>query len=136
MGMYTEIFFRAEVDEYAFTTLRSLSEGRRPGDDPHPLWLDDRCESLPRGGSCYFPSANHFAAEREDFGFGPPSFHASFRGNLKNYDGTIEAFFDWVAPHLADRGFVGYSLYEEDDRPTAYVWDGEQYAGIAPLVKP
>lgn len=42
MGMYTEIFFRAEVDEYAFTTLRSLSEGRRPGDDPHPLWLDGR----------------------------------------------------------------------------------------------
>ena len=23
-----------------------------------------------------------------------------------------------------------------DEAPTAYAWDGEQYAGIAPLVKP
>ena len=45
------------------------------------------------------------------------------RSDLKNYEGEIESFFDWVAPYAeknSDKQFIGYELYEEDDEPTMY----------------
>jgi hypothetical protein len=42
--------------------------------------------------------------------------------DLKNYDGEIEAFFEWIMPYVdAQPGeFVGYSRYEECNEPTLY----------------
>jgi quinol monooxygenase YgiN len=53
-----------------------------------------------------------------------PAYYVSFRANLKNYDDEIDKFFDWVAPHVRDSGaektFLGYSQYEENDEPRLY----------------
>lgn len=51
--------------------------------------------------------------------------YVSFRSSLKNYDGEIEAFFDWVTPHVVNSGapgrvFIGYSLSEDATEPTLY----------------
>lgn len=118
MGMYTEVFFRAEVDERAYRIIRDMADGVEFTFD-HPLFSKPRVQNLFRGWSAYFPGANHFEAEIETYG---PSIarYISFRANLKNYDGEIEAFFDWVRPHVMSEGFIGYSLYEEDRVPTLY----------------
>lgn len=31
-----------------------------------------------------------------------------------------ELFFDWIAPYVED-GMMGYTLYEEDEKPTIYI---------------
>ena len=42
------------------------------------------------------------------------------KGDIKNYNGEIEKFFEWIMPHIdGDPGeFIGYSRYEEDYEPT------------------
>lgn len=126
MGMYTEIFFRAEVNEYAFTVLNAIIDNpnddsvRRAGDgDGHPFFSKPRADMVFAGSSAYFPDANHRLVQTT---YGDARC-VSFRANLKNYDGEIESFFDWVSPHVKDWGkrtFIGYSLYEEDTEPTLY----------------
>ena len=45
--------------------------------------------------------------------------------DFKNYDNEVELFFDFVKDYV-EGGFLGYSLYEEDDKPTLYfLEDGE-----------
>lgn len=119
MGMYTEIFFRAEVNERAYTIIRGMANHGTKFTFDHPLFSKPRATHIFRGGSAYFPAANHFEARIETYG---PSIarYISFRANLKNYDSEIEAFFDWVRPHVLSDGFIGYSLYEEETAPTLY----------------
>lgn len=120
MGMYTEVFFRAEVDKEAYFIMREASVGVTFERQPHPLFTKPRFSQLFRGGSAYFPAANHFKSEADPWASHPPIRSVSFRANLKNYDGEIQAFFDWVRPHCVTEGFIGYSLYEEADMPTLY----------------
>ena len=39
--------------------------------------------------------------------------------DFKNYDNEVDLFFDFVKDYVED-GFLGYSLYEEDEVPTLY----------------
>ena len=39
--------------------------------------------------------------------------------DFKNYDNEVALFFDFVKEYVED-GFLGYSLYEEDEFPTLY----------------
>jgi len=123
MGMYTEIFFRAEVDAEAYFVLEPLLRGCTHGDLPdHPVFAARRLGQLFNGCSAYFPGANHTETEVKSYGPAKTVRSVSFRANLKNYDGVIEKFFDWVLPHIDGSGgeFVGYSLYEEATTPTLY----------------
>ena len=125
MGMYTEIFFRAEVDEYAFDVIEAGINGSPLPSDDHPFFSKPRAVLLFRGASAYFPGARHAVTEHDpQYG----TFYVSFRADLKNYDGEIEAFFDWVTPHVSEhhRGFIGYSLYEEPETPALYYATDEQ----------
>ena len=125
--MYTEIFFAAEVDEDAYDLFAKVKEtGEFPEGQTHPFFATPRASQIFHCGSFYFPGAGHFEVEFDDIG---PTRSVSFRGNLKNYDGEIEAFFDWVAPHCkwgsGNRGFIGYSIYEDSDNaPTLYFSKG------------
>lgn len=117
MGMYTEVFFRAGVDQYAYNAMRYANRhGVVSDEDAHPFFSKPRAASLfDASGSYYFPQANHFESNEDAYG----DRSISFRANLKNYDGEIGSFFDWVAPHC-EEGFIGYSLYEESEVPTLY----------------
>ena len=113
MGMYTEIFFRAEVDEDAYMEMLYSNEHSR----------------VMGSGSSYFPEVEPT---------GPKFYHdthynhynVEFRSSLKNYNGEIEDFFAWVAPHCVAPntagGFIGYSLYEENRYPTLFFADGSK----------
>lgn len=118
MGMYTEIFFRAEVDAEAGAIIAMLGNGTEAiGWPDHEFFSAPRFTAIATCSSYYFPQANHFAVEYDEI---TRSWHASFRANLKDYDDEIAKFFDWVTPHvlMSDGAFIGYSLYEEDETPT------------------
>lgn len=124
MGMYTEVFFRAEVDEEAYGIVRQIIQGEDPATfrDTHPLFAKARALAVFAGESYYHPYAYHAYAEDKGGAYGT---YVSFRSSLKDYEGEIEAFFDWVTPHVVNSGapgriFIGYSLYEEATEPTLY----------------
>lgn len=48
----------------------------------------------------------------------------SSRANIKNYDGEIDQFIDWIKPYIESgsgrREMFAIKIYEEDDEPTIY----------------
>lgn len=134
MGMYTEVFFRAEISAWAAETIHGFRINWPHCAIPdHPFFTKDRANMVLGGGSAYFPGESHFkwtlGSEDSYVKFcGDPDNWAivEFRSSLKNYDGEIESFFDWVTPYVRDGGgggsrdMIGYSLYEEADSPTIY----------------
>ena len=119
MGMYTEVFFRAEVSEDAASILEAMHEGEGFEAPDHEFFVAPRFNAVVNCGSYYFPGADHFVVEKRTYDRGRC---VSFRSNLKNYDQEIQKFFDWIDPHvIAGPGeFIGYSLYEESETPTLF----------------
>ena len=125
MGMYTEFFFRAELTEnqQAEQAVDMLRNAPRLGttEFEHPFFHCPRWTMLLFGGSAYHPTRG-FDCRREE-NEGPVLFiHSSF----KNYDDEIVKFLDWIDPLVAEpQGtFLGYSLYENDCKPTLYYKKG------------
>jgi len=113
MGMYTEVFIRAEIDREAYEILTTAKVQRYA----HGLSRD--LEPVLFGESWYFPHGYHFETALIVNGPGPTYF-LSVRSSLKNYNGEIQQFVNWLAPHLVrDRDereeFLGYTKYEESD---------------------
>ena len=46
-------------------------------------------------------------------------YYLTSSSDFKNYDDEINLFFDFVKDYV-EEGFLGYSLYEEDEVPTLY----------------
>lgn len=125
MGMYTEIYFRAElardVPVEVVEILKSMSDFRNPEPEElpdHPLFQCSRWRNVGCGGSAYFPiTKSEIYLDKYS-----AQWHVFFLANLKNYSGEIGHFFDWIDPYLDSREgeFLGYSLYEEDDNPILY----------------
>lgn len=44
------------------------------------------------------------------------------KGDIKNYAGEIDEFFEWIMPYVEDRPgmFIGYKRHEEDLKPTLF----------------
>lgn len=124
MGMYTEVFFRAELKKDTPTEVLALLgawvEGRADDMDlpVHPFFECLRWDTLPGSSSAYFPT-------------GEPSLTRSawcdqwvlkFHSSLKDYSNEAAKFFDWISPYTEGYGgeFLGYTLYEESETPTLY----------------
>jgi len=134
MGMYTEIYvkieFKTNLPVEVVTALKWLN-GEFGIDDEvtlpeHPFF------KLPR--ACMVLScSSYYHQPRATCNLWFDDIHGGYylcaRADLKNYDGEIEAFFDWVKPYCAssaDRTFIGYHLYEEDNEPTLVYVEGDQ----------
>lgn len=140
MGMYTEIYFHAEVSREAADILTAQHDGtifKRPD---HPFFRTERGDWLTKMSSAYFPGETVFtvvpAWQDEYAKYGNDNderFIVTIRSSIKNYDDEIEKFFDWIKPHVVSwggggkRGFIGYSLYEEGEIVPYYLLneDGE-----------
>lgn len=120
MGMYTEIYARgtlkkdtpAEVVE----VLLAMAGGHRNADaalPEHELFKCPRWEVLGCGASAYFP-ATVSKVYRDDYS---KNWAFLFHANLKNYDGEIAKFFDWIDQHVEgiEGEYLGYSMYEETE---------------------
>ena len=51
-------------------------------------------------------------------------YNLNVRCNLKNYDGEISKFLDFIFPYVITYGFIGYTRYEEFELPYL-IWRGE-----------
>ena len=59
---------------------------------------------------------------RLNYDFVSDSWSLIGKGDIKNYDGEIEQFFEWIAPYVTT-DFMGYSRYEEHREPTLFFSD-------------
>ena len=125
MGMYTELIFGAslkkDTPETVINALKYMigETEEKPLDFPLP---DGRCESLFQYGSYYFainePVKKMWLDEIDK------EWRISTRSNLKNYEGEIETFLEWIEPYIesgsGNREMYAIVLYEEFDEPTIY----------------
>nr|AMP54350.1 hypothetical protein [uncultured bacterium] len=126
MGTYTEIFFRAYVTKKSYDLMNDIHDRGRdaiPQEHSHPFFSTRNAAGLfYADGSSVFPYANHYSSHAEPLVYGSGAqystiYSVSFRANLKNYDEEIEKFFDYISGSVADEGFMGYSLHEDDVDP-------------------
>ena len=125
MGMYTELIFGADLKK---DTPKNVIEAlkymigdtkEKPNDFPLP---DGICEWLFRGASYYF-GVNR-PVSKMWFDDISKSWALSTRSNIKNYEGEIEAFLEWIKPYI-DGGSGVRDMYaivtcEESDEPKIY----------------
>jgi hypothetical protein len=121
MGMYTEIFARMELKkdtpQVVLDALRvmtgDLQEAKILPD--HPLFKCHRWEMLGCGTSAYFPGMADSHVRGPSIYYG--TYDVLIHANLKDYDGEIEKFFDWIDPYCTafPGEFLGYELYEDGE---------------------
>jgi len=133
MGMYTEIFLRADIKHDADPEVLALLEKWINGETwmpptprielpPHEFFDCPRWDGVASNDDSYFPHAYgaHFGPKQYGKGF-----TLALHCTLKNYHSEIEKFFDWINPYVdaLEGEFIGHSLYEDVDpgsAPTPY----------------
>lgn len=121
MGMYTELVLGIEVEdnEKVIQTLKyMLDETEYKPEWEHELFKTDRWEYMLRCDSYYFDGQTDSKLVTDDLYKDKPMYYLNVRCNLKNYDGEIRKFLDWLCPYIKTYGFLGYERYEECEDPT------------------
>jgi hypothetical protein len=126
MGMYTAFHYYCELKkDVPEKVVEVLSYMNGDGDEPkelpdHSFFSCDRWRHLFKMGSYYFAAQTHSSFRKDDI---TNTYFLTVTSNLKNYDGEIESFIDWISPYVrAERGnFMGYKRYEEDEMPTLLI---------------
>lgn len=124
MGMYTEIVYAAElqreapqqvIDVLAYMVGDSETQPSLLPD--HPLFRTARWDIMLRCDSYYFDGDTHSTFRFDDIA---GAWVLTVRSNFKNYDGEIDLFVDWLAPHIATAPgtLLGYQRYEESEQPS------------------
>ena len=125
MGMYTELVFKAAIradtpDQAHNVLLHLFSGGALPTSLPdHPFFRCPRWNMIGRGSSFYHTpfALSRYGNQMGAIGKGG---HVFSRSDLKNYDGEIREFLDWVDPYIdaVTGACVGWTWYEEEWHPT------------------
>lgn len=92
---------------------------REDAPDPlpeHPLFRTERWDVMLHMDSYYFDYKTTHLLKFDDVGV---AWSFNVTCNVKNYDGEIEAFVDWIMPYCDKYAgdFLGYSRYEETEEP-------------------
>jgi hypothetical protein len=116
MGMYTEIYvnvdLKKETPYEVICVLKAICEK-----DFKPKHLNDypdRWGALFCSGSYYTPNTSCANLTFDNIS---GQYSLLGKGDIKNYDGEIEAFFTFIKP-WCEEGFIGYYRYEENREPT------------------
>lgn len=129
MGMYTEIYLKVSlkhdtpeevinilkhmVDDEDYTYIEV--DAKLP---KHPLFNTHRWDFMLCCSSYYHIPFSTMELRYDEIS---KSYYLTGRADLKNYDGEIDKFFDWIRPYCEyPDEFIGYSLYEEDKKPKLY----------------
>ena len=121
MGMYTEIFFRANIkaDAPIIPLLETWVNDRNQLWNPerselphHELFDTPRWDSLAGNDDAYFPHAYGSSFYKNDYG---PGYTLALHCTLKNYLSEIGLFFDWIDEHVNESQgvFLGHEIYED-----------------------
>jgi len=114
MGMYTEIYVNVDLEpdtpKKVIDTLKAIAED----DVDNILIKNNKWGYLFSNGSYYTPLTSCCKLTYDKI-----AGHYSFlgKGDLKNYYGEIEEFFEFINNYCQDK-FIGYRRYEEDETPT------------------
>jgi hypothetical protein len=124
MGMHTELYLRSGLKDGTPQEVIVLLRAMVMGDGEPP-------ETTPFGGGrcpwmLRFASHYHFpyAQSSMDYADYVNRWYLFVRCDLKNYEGEIEAFLKWLAPHLnaCEGDYIGHTRYEEDPLPTHLIY--------------
>lgn len=142
MGMYTEFYFRANINEgpvadWLNTQINGDDGWFQSGFDDHPFFKCHRWSSVfIGGGAVYQESRKPIYRPQAAGGGGPYRNQLVLASSLKNYSDEIDQFFAWITPHLDMHvgDFLGYALYEDStddsdlyrEHPTLYFYGREQ----------
>lgn len=119
MGMYTEIYvkvsLKANTPQDVIQTLSAMmGEGDEPAQLPdHELFKKGRWNFMLRCSSYYHMPSCVGKFWYDDIA---GQWFLLSRSDLKNYEGEIESFFEWIAQYAeqnSEKQFIGYELYEE-----------------------
>ena len=124
MAMYTEIYInvdlKKETPDDVIRVLKAMCY-MLPNQECTEVLVDypDRWGSLFSNMSYYTPSTNCRFLEYDDI---TKRWSLLGKGDIKNYENEIEKFFEWIMPWIdASPGeFIGYSRYEDNDKPKLY----------------
>ena len=122
MGMYTELVLKCTINSDApqmvKDVLNHLFAGSRMPDviPDHDFFKCSRWSLIGRGSSFYHHPKVVNSVPNFDF---TDCFYIFSRSDIKNYDGEIAKFSDWITPYVDGCGDVciGWSWYEEDEKP-------------------
>jgi len=133
MGMYTELIFGAELKqdtpELAINALKYMcGMAEKPTEVPAHAFFDEKEDMFWQwfgNGSYYFAICNGLRKMwLDDIS---KTWRISVRCNIKNYGGEIEAFLDWIRPHIekgsGGRDFYAIVCYEEQAEPNIHYLD-------------
>jgi hypothetical protein len=126
MGMYTELVLKCQIKDDLPDDVRAVlkflfKEGKEPTVLPdHEFFKCPRWSGIGQGSSFYHhPKAmsDYWTGHGDDDNRGGYIFS---RSDLKNYDGEIGHFIDWLMPYIdQDEGdCIGWEWYEEEEQPT------------------
>ncbi|AYQ99986.1 hypothetical protein PBI_NEBKISS_45 [Mycobacterium phage Nebkiss] len=119
--MYTEACFRVNVKSGPVTNWLDENingEGwfQTPFDD-HEFFTLPRWESVFIGGGAVYQESRKPVFRRKNPDNWSPPYHNELviASSLKNYSSEVEAFTQWIEPHLDMHvgDFLGYELYED-----------------------
>lgn len=121
MGMYTELNIGVRLKNLPQNYVRILNylgSDRNIEIDvelpQHALFSCERWRTIGAGCSYYFDGQPHYNFYYDAIA----NVHfLTTRFNLKNYDGEIDKFLEWLCPYV-DTKFCGYKMYELDKAPT------------------
>jgi len=121
MGMYTEIYvnvdLKKDLPKEVLGTLFAMC-----GEEQYSHYLlgrPRRWRFLFGNGSYYTPST---CVGNLTYDSISDQYSLLGKGDIKNYQGEIEEFFEWIMPYIdtCEDEFIGYSRYEETDVPELY----------------
>lgn len=121
MGMYTELNIcfdlAKDTPKNVISILKYLIEETdiNCALPKHDFFKCDRWKTIARGDSYYFQGLTKSSIKYDNILY---TWKVNIRANLKNYDMEIEKFLGWIAPYIAEDGFLGYTRYEEFEDPT------------------
>lgn len=126
MGMYTELVLKCRIKESAPDSVKAVINHLFCGaDDPetlpaHPFFGLTRWNCIGGMSSFYHHPAVVNSVPKFDF---TDSNYIFSRSDIKNYDGEIESFIDWIKPYLENEEgeCIGWSWYEEELQPTLII---------------
>lgn len=131
MGMYTEAVIKAEfevsdLDENARAVLDYLFSPDSPKPEALPEHKFFSCPRWEFVGNCssYYHHPEVVTSYFENYG----TVYLFTRFDLKNYDGEIDLFIDWISPYVGDVTCLGYQWYEESEKPELILVNADDYA--------
>ena len=127
MGMYTELNIGVDLapstpDNVIKILDYMLGDEEVDVDIPdHPLFQTEGWRYMLVSDSYYFDGRTDSSMVR---GAVTGVYALNVRCNLKNYDGEISKFLDFIFPYVITYGFIGYTRYEEFELPYL-IWRGK-----------